>query len=162
MDRSGVLGEVLEKGQNIVQKTPKTAATAATNTVKTAVNQVIGNSDNGKQQAEEADSKAKTKAMIKDIYAPSDPNALAKPAEQIEAEDKAKLESLRQKLHKEVYYDPLIERTKKTEEEERPAEKVEREKMEDLQQTQKKKEKQRPIAVQKAQNVVEANRGVSG
>lgn len=162
MDKNGVLGEVLEKGQSTVSKTGKTVVSAAANTVKIAANQVTANSDNKENQTEEADNKTKTKAMIKDIYAPSNPNASAKPAEQIEAEDKAKLESLRQKLHNEVYYDPLINRAKKGEEEERPAEKVEREKMEDLRETQKKKEKQKPIAVQRAQNVIEANRGVSG
>ena len=75
-------------------------------------------------------------------------------------EQKALLE-LRRDLHKEVYYDPTFNPPKK--QEERPAEKVEGEKKQEMQELQQKEDKKPPpLAVQREQNKAEMFRGVSG
>ena len=76
-------------------------------------------------------------------------------------EEQKKLMELRQQLHKEKYYDPTFNPVKK--QEERPAEKVENEKkqeMVDLQQKEAKKPP--PLEVARAQNKAEMFRGTSG
>jgi len=76
-------------------------------------------------------------------------------------EDKMKLAGLRNQLHKEVYYDPTFNPPKK--QEERPAEKVEKEKKQEMQDLQKKEEERpQPIAVVMAQNKTERFPGASG
>lgn len=164
MDTNNVLGEILEKGQSAVQKSAKTVADSASNVVKTTASQATGQ-DQGEQNiqdnAQKANDKAQVADMVKDIYSPSNPNVKAPSKEQAEAEDKAKLVSLRQKLHDEVYYQPLIAGQKA--QEERPAEKVEREKVQEMQDLQKKEDKKpTPLAVQRAQQSAEKFRGVSG
>lgn len=121
-----------------------------------------------------------TKEFIQDMYAPtsgqqahgfspSDPSG-KQPSQFFKAqmqqgkspEEAQKLESLRKRLHDEVYYLPLTQR-KQQQQEERPTEKVEREKMEDLQlEDQKKKDAPPPLAVQMAKNKAEQFPGVSG
>jgi hypothetical protein len=171
MNPNDVFGEALEKGQNAVQQIGKIASDSTVSAAKTATNQISGNSD-GQDLPTEANTpvqdnqlvaseKLETKEMIKDIYAQSNPSEAVKPVEQTQAEDKAKIAKLRQQLHSEVYYEPLVNPQKP--QEERPAEKVEREKMEDLQDAQKKQEKQKPIAVSNAQTAAETrNMGGSG
>lgn len=165
MDTNNVLGEVLEKGQSTVQKTGKTVADSASNAVKSAVSQVAGQ-DQKEQSVQDnvqkANDKAQVAEMVKDLYAPSNPNVKAPSKEQSEAEKKARLANLRQKLHNEVYYEPLIA-GQKAQEEERPAEKVEREKVQEMQDLKKKEDKKpAPLAVQRAQQSAEKFRGVSG
>ncbi len=147
MNPNDILGETIEKGQ----KTVKQTASAVSDAAKIAVGQA-------------AEDKAQTEELVKDLYAPSKPkNAQnltpAKP--ESKAEEQARLASVRQKLHDEVYYQPLINRQKP--QEERPAEKVEKEKKQELMDLQKKEAKKpAPIAVQRAQQTAEKFRGVSG
>ena len=76
-------------------------------------------------------------------------------------EEQKQLLQLRQDLHKQVYYDPTFNPMKK--QEERPAEKVEKEKKIEMQELeQKEANKPPPIAVQREQNKAEQFRGVSG
>lgn len=76
-------------------------------------------------------------------------------------EEQKKLMELRQQLHKDVYYDPTFNPVKK--QEERPAEKVENEKKQEMQELQEKDAKKPPpIAVQREQNKAEMFRGASG
>jgi len=76
-------------------------------------------------------------------------------------EEQKQLLQLRQDLHKQVYYDPTFNRPQK--QEERPAEKIEKEKEIEMQELQKKEEKKPlPIAVQREQNKAEMFRGISG
>jgi hypothetical protein len=76
-------------------------------------------------------------------------------------EEQKELIELRNQLHKEVYYDPLINPVKK--QEERPAEKVENEKKQEMMDLQKKEEKKpQPIAVVREQNKAEMFRGAAG
>lgn len=112
-----------------------------------------------------------TDDIVKSFYAESKPKTPEEKKQQeiIEKAQKQhktpeeiqKLDSLRQQLHKDTYYDPTFNRTQQ-QEEERPAEKVEREKMEDLQMEHEKKQKAPPpLAVSQAQNI-EKNRGSAG
>ena len=169
MDKNGILGEVLEKGQTVIQKTGKAVANSAAGTVKTAVGQVAGDTNGqGESSAvgsdkQTASDKAETDQLVKELYAPSKSPDGHAPAEnqQREADTKAKLASVRQKLHDEVYYEPLINSAKP--QEERPAEKVEREKKQEMHDLQKKEAKKpTPLAVQRAQQTAEKFRGVSG
>ncbi len=135
------------------------------------------------QQGQQPATDQFAKEFIEDMYAPSDPQAAQqhgyggqvdpsgkKPSkffqqqiQQGKTPDEAQqLEVLRKKLHDEVYYIPLTKRQQR-QEEERPAEKVEREKMEELKlEDEKKKKKPPPLAVQMASNKAEQFPGVSG
>lgn len=172
MDKNGVLGEILEKGQSAVQKTGKTAADSAKSAVKTAVGQVAGDSNqpgpneiNGAvSDNQTASDKAQNDEFVKELYAPSKPqnSQNTEDNQRAQTEEQAKLAGVRQKLHDEVYYQPLIQ-GQKARQEERPAEKVEREKKQEMQDLQKKETKKPgPIAVQRAQQTAEKFRGVSG
>lgn len=102
-------------------------------------------------------SQAQTSELVKDIYKPDQeisPQDILKK----QAEDKKQRLQLRQALHQE-YVQSTLNRPKPKEEPK--AEKMERQKMEDLQEKKKKEEKKVPINVQRAQNV-EKFRGSSG
>lgn len=76
-------------------------------------------------------------------------------------EEQRKLLELRNQLHKENYYNPLTSPPKQ--QEERPAEKVEKEKQREMQELeQEKAEKPPPLAVQRERNKAEMFRGASG
>lgn len=76
-------------------------------------------------------------------------------------EEQKKLIELRNKLHKENYYDPLFNRPQK--QEERPAEKVEQEKKQEMMELQQKDAKKPPpLAVVREQNKAEMFRGAAG
>ena len=80
-------------------------------------------------------------------------------------EEQKKLLELRNQLHKDTYYDPTFNRPKSPPAggEERPAEKVENEKKQEMQELQKKEEKKAPpLAVQRERNKAEMFRGVAG
>ena len=174
MNSNDILGEAMEKGQSAVKKTGKVVADSAAGAVKTAVNQVVGDSNQSgsnetnatvSDQQQVVSDKAQNDELVKELYAPSKPKntqnpILAEP--QSKPEEQAKLANVRQKLHDEVYYEPLIQ-GQKAKQEERPAEKVEKEKKQELVDLQKKEAKKpAPIAVQRAQQTAEKFRGVSG
>jgi hypothetical protein len=76
-------------------------------------------------------------------------------------EEQKKLIELRNQLHKENYYDPTFNPVKK--QEERPAEKVENEKKQEMMDLQQKEEKKpQPLAVVREQNKAEMFRGAAG
>lgn len=170
MNQNDVLGEILEQGQSLVKKGGKAVKSSVSDTVKAATGQVTG--DNGSQdnsgQSQDVQTgvdtvnKAETEELVKGLYAKSKPgNQTAQTPQSVkEADDKQKLERLRQELHGQ-YYQKLVNRPKPKEE--RPAEKVEREdkqKMADLQE--KAAKKPAPLAVQRAQQSTEKYRGPSG
>ena len=170
MNQNDVLGEILEQGQSLVKKGGKAVKSSVSDTVKAAAGQVTG--DNGSQdnsgQSQDVQTgvdtvnKAETEELVKGLYAKSKPgNQTAQTPQSVkEADDKQKLERLRQELHGQ-YYQKLVNRPKPKEE--RPAEKVEREdkqKMADLQE--KEAKKPAPLAVQRAQQSTEKYRGPSG
>ncbi len=169
MDTNNVLGEVLEKGQAAIQKTVKSAGDSATGVVKQAAGQVTGSSDNQTeinvqpQDKQAASDKAQADEFVRDLYAPSRPQKRQDNVgnQPLELEDKEKIAQLRQKLHNEIYYQPLIQGEKS--QEERPAEKVEHEKQKEMHDLQKEEAKKPPpLAVQRAQQSTEKFRGASG
>lgn len=170
MNPNDVLGETIERGQKVIRQTASAAAASATGAVKAAAGQIAGDSnsqakDNVAVSDEQAVShKVQTEELVKELYAPSKSqnNQKAQPSgSQSETEEKAELASVRQKLHDEVYYQPLIQGTKT--QEERPAEKVEKEKKQEMADLQKKEvKKPAPLAVQRSQQTAEKFRGVSG
>jgi hypothetical protein len=188
MDKMGIFGEMLEKGQQAVQKTVKAAASDVAGSVgnQLGVKSEANPDTSGKTQAQtqnqnqtqtpptenvapQAASTPETLEMVKEFYAPSDDTKnAAKNPQQEQLEKQQKLVKLRQELHKETYYDPLIayETKKPQEEEEGAAERVEKLKKEEeqkkMQLEEKKVKETQDIATYKAQRAVEANRGVSG
>lgn len=76
-------------------------------------------------------------------------------------EEQKELMALRNQLHREVYYDPTFNPVKK--QEERPAEKVEQEKKQEMMELeQKDAKKPPPLAVVREQNKAEMFRGAAG
>jgi hypothetical protein len=167
MDKHGMLGELLEKGQGAADSVKKSVS----DTAKAAATQVtgIGGDKPGQNKTPSVD-----KDFVKDLYGVKDETqvqsdspdqAVASEQEQVKeqkkAEDQQEIARLRNKLHQETYYEPLVNPPK--EEEERPAEKIEKEKkIEEQELQQKEAEKPAPLAVKRAQTSTETNRGVSG
>jgi len=179
MDPIGDIGQILEQGQqaaaNTVQNTAKNTVSDVSSSVKT---QITGNNEGiaGKSQALSQGSAVEpsaqllqngdfAKEMVSDFYSPSSQNTQAVLEGQEQAQTNEKLSKVRQELknlHMEVYYNPLTAYENKKPEE-RPAESVERQKMEDLKELQlKEQQKAPPIAVKMAQTTTEVNRGVAG
>ncbi len=108
--------------------------------------------------------------FLRDLYGSSQQNpneknsvksASSAKASAAKPEEQKKLLELRQDLHKQVYYDPTFNPVKK--QEERPVEKIEKEKkMEALELEEKEKNKPPPLAVVREQNKAEQFRGASG
>lgn len=177
MNKGGVLNaeEALESGVSLAKKAGKGMSRAVSDTAKAATSQV-GISPQAADQS--------TKNFVKDLYgagkksqssgagsgsAGQSPQA-ASPQSQTDAglpkspEEQQKLQEIRSKLqkrHDEFYYEPLVN-PKKDKPEERPAEKVEIEKQEDLIDLQKKEEKKPPPLVTRNQQRVEKFPGASG
>ena len=162
MDTNSVIGEILETGSSAAKKSGKSIIGAISDTGKAAVSQITGQRNKDTQD------------IVESLYEKSDGNtnqSLNKSTDQNpqQTEDntpqgiekKKKLEELRQELHREVYYDPLVN-PPKHEEDERPAEKVEREEMQEMQDLQKKEKDKPPPLVQKTQQRVEKYPGASG
>jgi hypothetical protein len=105
--------------------------------------------------------------FLRNLYGSTEQISSAKPSADADAkamadkEEQKKLLELRNQLHKENYYDPTFNPPQK--QEERPAEKVENEKKQEMQDLQKKEEKKPPpLAVVREQNKAEMFRGASG
>jgi HD superfamily phosphohydrolase len=124
---------------------------------------LYGSTDQEKQNPSEE--KSKTKQTSANPLVKSEENTQPSEFQQQitkeTPEEQKKLIELRNQLHKEVYYDPLVNPVKK--QEERPAEKVENEKKQEMMDLQKKEEKKpQPIAVVREQNKAEMFRGAAG
>lgn len=157
--------EALESGIAMLKRAGKSAGSIASDTAKAAVSQTgipVAN-----DQA--------TQDFVKDLYAPggkkqNSVNATQAPqgssqddttGSQKSVQEQQDLQALRKKLHDEVYYHKLINPPRQAEE--RPAEKVEREKQQEMVDLQEReKEKPPPIAVIRAQNSTEQFRGSGG
>lgn len=174
MDKSGMMGEILEKGQGLAGNVKK----QVTDTVKAAASQVAGSTTGTDQvapgQTPNVDEFVKDLYGIKEQVQPKTPQANSdKQVEMPDSEqaqdpkkieEQQKLAKLRQDLHRETYYDPLVNPPKeKPEEEERAAVKVEKEdEMEKLEEKEKERKKPPPLAVTKSQQRVEKHPGASG
>lgn len=114
-----------------------------------------------------------TEEMLKGIYNPTSPQVGLNPLGeqgspgQKTAQEQQDIATARKELnelreqHKETYYDPTFNRPEP--QEERPAEKVEREEQEEMAEQQvQEKDEPPPLAVQRAKNTTERFRGASG
>jgi len=159
---AGVLNleEALETGVSTAKRGAKTVASAVSDTGKAAASQITGRSKD-------------TQDIVESLYAQSEKEKDKSQGVEVQGsnnqpentpeglEKKKKLQELRQQLHNEVYYDPLVN-PPKPKEEERPAEKVEKEKMQNLKEDEQKKEEKPPPLVQRTQQRVEKFPGASG
>lgn len=167
IDKSGMLGEILEEGASLVKQTVKQVAKTPGDLAKAGAKQMKGSTDQVQGQVQDeqklkSDEKAKTEEFVKDLYKPSGKTQTKDNAQpgKIEETKEQKLAKLRQELHAN-YYQRLINPPKQKEE--KPAEKVEREKKEeDFELQEKEKKKPPPLAVQRAAQKTEKFPGASG
>lgn len=169
--KGSLLGEILEQGGSIVKQTGKQVATLPSDLTKTAASQT-GAAPQVADQGKSVDTtvqKKQREELVKGLYGISDKKQTQgktvptspQPPQEKTPEELQKLADLRQKLHQETYYQPLVNPPKP--QEERPVEKVEREKMEELQEVQKKEEKKPPPLPPSARpGTVERKLGISG
>jgi len=162
MNRNKIIGEILETGGSIAKKSGRAIAKTAGDAAKEATTQITG-----------AGSSVSNEEIVKNLYGikndgegaglknSQDHQQISDQESSKTPEEQKKLMELRKKLHDEVYYDPLIN-PKKPQEEERPAEKVEHEKQEEMINLQKKEKEKPPPIVQKIQQRVEKFPGTSG
>jgi len=197
MDKGGLFGEMLEKGQHTAANAVKSAVSdvagsvagqigvkneASPDTQRSSQNQGQTNAQNQNQKPTEASkvqaaSTEETKQFVKEFYAPSaelpegfSGEAIQQAQQKDQLETQQKLANLRQELHKEGYYEPLIAyETKKPEEQgegEGAAKRVEKQEQEEEQKKmeleQKEAQEKQDIAKTRAQRKVEANPGIAG
>lgn len=191
MDDSNILGGVLNQLGQTAKQTVKQVVKIPEEMAQDAGEQIGGKSaeasssakGSGEPEQKQWQSNEERIKFLKDLYGKSDmsqdgaldlkknvnpnPPAGEKPSEFQEQiadksqEEQKKLLELRQQLHKDVYYDPTFNPVKK--QEERPAEKVEQEKKQEMMELQQKEDKKpQPIAVQREQNKAEMFRGAAG
>jgi len=171
-DNSGIFGEILEQGTNVVKQTVKQVVKTPSDLAKAAGKQVIplrqgSAGQKGSNQAQSpdktADEKIKTKEFVKELYKPKDDlNADERKNVQKSPEEteEQKIAKLRQELHS-AYYQKLVNPPKANAE--KPAEKVEREKKEERWELEEKeKKKPPPLAVQRGAQKAEKYPGASG
>lgn len=152
----GIVGEVLEGVKDEVGQF-----------IETGAKQVTPPKSSGQGQQQKTDQsvakqsqKDVTQAFVKDLYATQSPSLTPPEIEKRSLADEQKKKELRQILHNE-YYQKLVNPPKQ--QEERPAEKVEREKMGELQEEQEKQAKKPPPLPPSARpGTVERKMGVSG
>lgn len=157
----GVLGQLGQTAKKTVQQVVKLPAVSAE-----------GSGEPKQEKKQEWQSDEERIKFLKGLYG-SDKNANPNPQpgkkptdfeKQIvekSPEEQKKLLELRDQLHKENYYNPTFNPVKQ--QEERPAEKVEKEKkMEALELEKKEKNKPPPLAVVREQNKAEMFRGAAG
>ncbi len=178
-NKTGFFEEALETGTTLVKQTGKAAGTAAADTTKSVVSQT-GLSTGGDTTTDD---------FVKDLYGAgkknpqvgsnSSSNSQATPVQDQAStdapktpEEQQKLQEVRSKLqkrHDEFYYEPLVN-PRKDKPEERPAEKVEIEKQQEMVDLQKKEDlpagrqgkRLPPPLVQRNQQRVEKFPGASG
>lgn len=147
MNKLGIIGDTLE----VLREEAKKG-------VKTVGSQISGSKPENKPQK----AKAEKKDFVQDLYGGDVKPLTDEEVAKKEIEDKQRKEALLQKLHGE-YYQNLTAPTKRPEEakveQEREAERMERLKMEDLQEKKKEEEKKKPIAVLQAERKTEAPLG---
>ncbi len=171
MDTSNILGEVFEQAGTAVKQTGKAAANAVSDFAQGAVSQLgVPVPDNS--QAVGAADAASQADLMEGLYgktqqqaqAPAQPasTAMAGPSAQSpqDLERIAQIHRELMSLHNETYYDPLVNPVKK--EEEKVAEKIEREDKQEKFELQKKEMEKPPELVQRAAQRIEKFPGASG
>lgn len=182
MTKSGILGDALDQLGGLAKQTGKAVVKTPGHLAQTAAKQVgvtpeTAEVQKGKeaptpkqQQAVTEARKSQNQEIVSSLYAPSketaqDPaaqtaTAVAEENPKKSPEEIQKIAQLKQQLHQTTYYQPLV--TPPKQQEEKPAEKVEREKIEDLQEKQEKQEDEvKKAPIQQAQNI-EKHRGAHG
>jgi hypothetical protein len=170
---------IMPTGEQLLE----TGKTIATNAVKTTVSDVatsvsdqVGitnetntsnqnqNTNQGEPQKQGLEETQRTKELIQDFYSPS--NDLVQTGVTQAQTDEQRLAAVRQKLHQElhneVYFNQLLNTGTLKPNEERPAEKAERQQMEELQVKEEKRQNDLPLAVKMAQTHTEASPGIQG
>jgi hypothetical protein len=176
MDKHGTLGKLGDLGG----KATSVIGDEVKNIAKTVKSQVTGLEEVGTEkskthQASEQSvaaqlnqpSREQNQELVKEIYGiqkdgviPSKEQAEEK-SKISKTKDEQKLQELRalaQRLHKDTYYDPLVERAKPQEEEERAQERVERQEEEEEKKDwlkEQEEKKKAPVAVSRAQRTTE-------
>lgn len=155
-DNTSILGEIIEQGKTVVKQTGKQVAKLPSDLAKTAGSQVTG--------LDAQKSKEETREFVKSIYETSESKPITKQEQKAnqppkKLEDEEKIQKLRRELHAK-YYQNLVNPPKPKEE--RQAEKVEREKKQEMVDLQEKEKKKPPILVQRAAQRVEKYPGASG
>lgn len=176
MDDDGILGSALgQLGQTMKQaakqivKIPEEMAKDVGGQVGSVKQNTNENKVSGNKPAWSSDEERVK--FLRDLYGKSDmsqdgasdkkPTELQEQIKDKSSEEQKKLLELRDQLHKENYYDPTFNPVKK--QEERPAEKVENEKKQEMQDLQQKEDKKPPpLAVVREQNKTEMFRGAAG
>lgn len=149
MDKNSLLGELIEKGQNAASDSAKQAVSDIAQSVKA---QITGSEKVAQSEA--------TREVIKDFYAPSDPNTKTTDPNEEELQRKAKMDKLRQELHS-AYYQNLLEVLRPKEPPK--AEKLEQEKRQEMAELQEKQaQKPKLDATVIAQQQTERFRGAMG
>lgn len=146
----GLLGEIFEQGGSIVKQTAKTVVKTPLDLAGGAGSQIIG--ENGQTQLDLKNTPKQSNPDLAKVQ--NNPN-------QKSPEELARIEKLKKELHAEYYQ----QFTNPRKQEERSAEKVEREEGEKMQELQIKKEEEKknePIPVIRAKHKAERFRGASG
>ncbi len=178
MDKTGLFGEILEQGQSVASDTKNVVKGQLTGFGKAAKSQIAPSfsqvqqsnqkiDNNSQQKTTDEKTESEKKEMLGHLYGiKDDKNRIdskhqASKSQDIKSqEDQEKIKQLRNRLHNE-YYQNLVNPPKPKEE--RPQEKLEREKQQEMNDLSKKeKEKPKPLAVQRAQQSTEKFRGASG
>ena len=185
MDDTTILGSTLGQLGQTVKQTAKQVVKLPEEMARDAGGQLgVINQDKNGAQEDKPQSQWKSDEerikFLKDLYGSSDQNSTVKqnPSEEVvssvkpsadakamaDKEEQRKLMEFRNQLHKENYYDPTFNpKNPSAGGEERPAEKVENEKKQEMQDLQKKEErKPPPLAVVREQNKAEMFRGAAG
>lgn len=168
-DNSSIIGEVLEKAGTPAKQTGKAAAAAASDFAQGAASQVgVPVPDSSGNVPQSVDS-VNTQDVVESLYGKSQTQTPA-PHQSVQSgdapadtskspEELAEIEVVRKRLHNE-YYQSLVNPPKQ--EEERVAEKVEREEKEEMVDLQQKEMKKPPPLVQRQAQRVEKFPGASG
>ncbi len=175
MDTNNLFGEILETAGTAAKQTGRAVANAASATVQTAATQIgVPIADNSAQTApsQDASSQVSNEDVVQSMYEKSQTQQSTNAAQKVSQQnpmpssmdktpqEKAEMEVVRKRLHDE-YYQSLIHPPKQ--EEERTAEKVEREEKEEMVDLQKKEMENPPdLAAQRAAQRVEKFTGASG
>lgn len=174
--------ELLEKGKSTVSNAVQTAVSDVSNSLQGQVgiktepiavsNQNQSQASPSSGQPSEASQAAletqRTREMVEDFYSPSDNTPKVSAENFEEAQRQEKLAQVRQEIsahkrqHDEVYYNEIAATGTPAHREERPAEKVERQQLEELRVNEQKKQVEVPNAVKFGKTHVEAHPGTVG
>jgi len=162
----GKLGDLGSKASSIVGKEAKNVVKAVRSQI--SVSEVSAEKPDGQALGQNTNPpQEQNQAFVKEMYGIQADKAIPS-KEQAEAQNKAsktedeqKLQEIRvlaRKLHKDTYYDPLIEKSKPREDEERSQERVERQEKEEEKEDwlkKQKEDKKAPVSVHRAQRTTE-------